>query len=393
MKRLILFVISCLLSVVFILPGDLLAKEEELESEYADISLIDEIPMGEISDYWYQSASEYSHVFPEVSKVGFRDFITQQDNLSLKSWIFAVIRFASYEIIWNGKLLGTLIILSICSSILQSIQTAFESKTISKVADMVIMLVLAILALQSFHLASELVVNTIEQMRDFMLAILPLMLGIMSTVGGFLSVSFFHPFIVTFMHFTVVIISKIIIPLFFLSAILQMVSAFNKEFQVTKLADLLKSTGLSMLVGCLTIFLTILSAHGATSAIQDGVALKTTKFIASNFIPVVGRLFTDATDTILSASLVLKNALGIVGLVILLMVMLFPALKILVIAIIYKLTAAIIQPLGDGPIVKCVGIISQHIMYLLAALLTVSLMFFLTIVVLVIASNVTLMVR
>ena len=46
-----------------------------------------------------------------------------------------------------------------------------------------------------------------------------------------------------------------------------------------------------------------MSVQGTATAIQDGVALKTTKFITGNFIPVVGRTFTDAADTVLSAAL------------------------------------------------------------------------------------------
>lgn len=393
MKQLIVIVSIILTFVVFFLPVHVQAQETELPPEQAELNLADDVPMDELSGYWYEMTGEYGEFLPDISKVSFSDFLNREDNMSLSSWIQGILRYAGYEIIWNGKLLGTLIILAICSSLLQSIQTAFESKTISKIANMVIMLVLLGLALQSFHLTSTLVVDTIEQMRNFMIALLPLMLGLMSTIGGFLSVSFFQPFIVTFMHFTVILISAVIIPLFFLSALLQMVSVLNETFQVTKLAKLLKSTALSLLAICVTVFVTVLSIHGATSAIQDGVALKATQFIAGNFIPVVGRMFTDATDTIFSASLVLKNAIGVVGLTIILIILLFPAIKVLIIALVYKLTAAIIQPLGNGPIVKCIEIISQHIMYLFAALIAVSIMFFLTIALLALASNVTLMVR
>lgn len=356
-------------------------------------SLLEQVSMDETTNYWDQMVTNYGEFLPNIKNVTFRELLQNQDTLSVKDWIQAIISYLGYEVIQNGKLLGTLIILTMFSAVLQSIQTAFESKTVSKVADIVVMLVLLILALQSFQLASSYVNETIIQMRDFMLALLPLMLGLMASFGNLTAVAFFHPVVVGLMHFTVVLVSKIILPLFFLSALLQMISTLNEGFQVTKLAELFKNFGLALLGIVLTVFLSVVSVQGATSAIQDGVAMKTTKFVTSNFIPVVGKLFTDATDTVLGASLLLKNAVGLVGLIILLMLVLFPAIKIIVIALIYKVTAAILQPLGDGPILKCMDIMSKHILYLFAALLAVSLMFFLTIVLLVIASNITLMLR
>ena len=48
-----------------------------------------------------------------------------------------------------------------------------------------------------------------------------------------------------------------------------------------------------------TIFLGVISVQGASAAVTDGITLKTAKFITGNFIPVIGRMFTDATDTVI----------------------------------------------------------------------------------------------
>src|SRR5699024_4772277 len=151
--------------------------------------------------------------------------------------------------------------------------------------------------------------------------------------------------------------------------------------------------GMGTLGVFLTIFLGVMSVQGASTAVQDGVAMKTTKFITGNFIPVVGRTFTDAADTILSASLLLKNAVGIVGLLMIVLIALFPALKIFAIALIYQLSAAILQPVGAGPVISTLDIISKYIVLILACLLAVTFMFFLAIVILVAASNITILLR
>lgn len=104
-------------------------------------------------------------------------------------------------------------------------------------------------------------------------------------------------------------------------------------------------------------------------------------------------MFTDATDTVISASVLLKNTVGILGVAILLFIAAFPAIKVLTLAFIYKFTAALLQPLGGGPIIKCLDIISKSVIYIFAALAIVSLMFFLSLTVIIAAGNITMMVR
>src|SRR5699024_6688811 len=155
--------------------------------------------------------------------------------------------------------------------------------------------------------------------------LLPLVLGLMATFGNVVTVSFFHPIVIFLIHISGVLVSKFILPLLFLSAFLLIVSTLNEHHKVTHLGNLFKSVGMALLWMVFTIFVGGMSVQGAASAIQDVVAMNTPKFLTGNFIPVVGRSFTDAADTVLSASLLLKNAVWIVGMVMILLISLFPA--------------------------------------------------------------------
>jgi stage III sporulation protein AE len=167
----------------------------------------------------------------------------------------------------------------------------------------------------------------------------------------------------------------------------------SENYKVTQLAGLLRNWSIGLMGLFLTVFLGVISVQGVSTAVADGFAIKTAKFITGNFIPVIGRMFTDATDTVIGASALLKNSVGIAGVAILLMIVAFPAIKILMIAFIYKFAAALLQPLGGGPIIRCLDIISKSVIYVFAALAIVSLMFFLSITVIVAAGNVTMMMR
>lgn len=363
------------------------------EQEEVEDALINEISLQGMQDYWNELVQEYGGYLPDLQKTGIYDFIKNDEKFSIKQVLLGALEFLIHEIILNGKLLGMLFMLTLFSVFLQTMHNAFDRGAVSKIAYFVVYIVLLFLALNSFYTVVSYTKETIDMMSGFMIALIPLLLGLMATFGNLVAVSFFHPIIIFLVNASGVIVSKFILPLLFISALLLIVSNLNEEYKVTHLANLFRTVSLGVLGGFLTIFISVMSVQGAASAIQDGIGMKTAKFITGNFIPVVGRTFTDAADTVLSASLLLKNAVGIVGVAIVIFISLFPALKIFTIALIYKIAAAVLQPIGDGPIIKNLNLISNYIFYMLACLLAVSFMFFIGIVIIVAASNLTMLLR
>jgi stage III sporulation protein AE len=356
-------------------------------------SQLDSLNLDELKQYWEDVTHQYGGFLPESQKGSLYDFIKGEKQFSFKQWFSGLIKFAFQEFIMNGKLLGSLILLTILSMFLQTLQNSFEQGTVSKVAYSIVFMVLMIIALNSFHVAIDYAMNAINTMISFILALIPLLLALIASSGGLISAAFFHPVILFLMNMSGVFIQYIVLPLLFLSALLSIVSTLTEHYKVTQLANLLRNWSIGLLGLFLTVFLGVISVQGASTAVTDGVTIRTAKFITGNFIPVIGRMFTDATDTVISASVLLKNTVGIAGVAILILIAAFPAIKILMIAFIYKFAAAILQPLGGGPVISCLDIISKSVIYVFAALAIVSLMFFLSITVIIAAGNLTMMVR
>lgn len=388
--------IRYLLAIAFtllVLPFGSLSASAESMPEPIEDTLLEEVSLSTIDQHWQELVNDYGGFLPELEKTNLYELIKNNGSMSIKNIINGLLKYLGYELILNGKLLGSLLVLTLFSVVLQTMHTAFEQSSVSKIAYFVVYIVLIFIALNSFYIAFSYTQQTIETMSSFMIALIPLILGLIATFGNLITISFFHPIIILLMNISGVLVSKVILPLLFLSALLLIVSSFNKEYQVTHLAHLLRNIGMGILGVFLTVFLGVMSVQGTASAIQDGIAMKTAKFITGNFIPVIGRTLTDATDTIMSASLLLKNAVGIVGLTVIVFLALFPVLKIFAIALTYKVAAAILQPIADGPVITSLHTISKSIIYILACLLIVTLMFFLAIVIIILASNVTLLIR
>lgn len=354
---------------------------------------LESLNIDELKQYWEDVKHQYGGFLPESQKGSLYDFIKGEKQFSFKLWFSGMFKFAFQEFIMNGKLLGSLILLTIFSMFLQTLQNSFEQSSISKVAYAIVFMVLMIIALNSFHVAINYSMDAINTMISFILALIPLLLALIASSGGLISAAFFHPVILFLMNLSGVFIQYVVLPMLFLSALLSIVSTLTEHYKVTQLANLLRNWSIGLLGLFLTVFLGVISVQGASTAITDGVTIRTAKFITGNFIPVIGRIFTDATDTVISASVLLKNTVGIAGVAILILIAAFPAIKIVMIAFTYKFAAAILQPLGGGPVISCLDIISKSVIYVFAALAIVSLMFFLSITVIIAAGNLTMMVR
>ncbi|MBJ8054215.1 stage III sporulation protein AE [Bacillus cereus] len=374
----------------FSLP--IVVQASPIETNVVDQQL-DKLGIEDVKQFWDGLVTKYGGYLPESQKGSFMEFVKGEKEFSIKEWIIGLLKYLFHELVANGKLLGTLIMLTIFSALLQSLQSAFSKSSVSKIADAVVYMVLIIFALNSFYVVMTYARETIQTMVDFILALLPILLALIATGGGVVSVSFFHPIIIFLMNTSGLLMNYIVLPLLLLATILSIVSTMSDQYKVTKLSKLLQNVSVGIIGIFLTIFLGVLSVQGTASAVADGIAVKTAKFVTGNFIPVVGRMFTEAADTVISASGLLKNTVGIIGLVILCLIVAFPAIQIFCIAFIYKFAAAVLQPVGGGAIIQCLDIIGRSIIYVFACLAIVSFMFFLSITIIIAAGNITLMMR
>jgi stage III sporulation protein AE len=143
----------------------------------------------------------------------------------------------------------------------------------------------------------------------------------------------------------------------------------------------------------LVIFIGVITIYGITGSAMDGLALRTAKFATSAFVPVVGGMFSDAVSVVMSASLLLKNAVGVFGILVIAMVCVFPLIKLLALTMILKIAGALIQPVGDEKMASCLNCVGNHMLLVFGAVATVTLMFFLVITIIIGIGNITTLIK
>jgi len=385
-------------TLILLVLGFLILWPIRVMAEGPDNSWIElqaeQLPTDEVESYWQKLMKEYGGFFPDQKVPSFMDMLVQEDQgFSLKTGFLGLMRYMWHEVLYNGHILVTIVLLSIFSMILETLQSAFERKQVSKVAYSICFMVILVLAINSFHVAINYATEAITGMIDFMMAMVPLLFTLLASMGNVATVSVTHPLVVFMVHTVGTLVHTVVFPLLFFSAVLHIVSTLSDKYKLTQLGNLLRMISMSLLGILLTVFLGVISIKGIAGSVVDGVTLRTAKYLTGNFVPVVGKVFADATDTVISASLLVKNSIGLVGVIILLFLCAFPAIKILVLALIFNLSAAVMQPLGDTPIVTCLDTIGKSMIYVFAALAAVGLMFFLAITIMLTAGNVTVMMR
>ena len=194
--------------------------------------------------------------------------IPGNEGFSLKSVFVAIGTFMLHEILYNGKLLVTIVMLSVLSMILETLQTAFEKNNISKIAYSICYMVIIVIAINSFSVAIGYAKEAIEGMVNFMMAMVPLLFTLLASMGNIITVSVTHPLIIFMIHLVSTLIHIMVFPLLFFSAVLHLVSSISDKYKLTQLADLLRNISIALLGILLTMFLGVISVQGLQAPLQ-----------------------------------------------------------------------------------------------------------------------------
>ncbi|MHB1419264.1 MAG: stage III sporulation protein AE [Bacillota bacterium] len=392
MKNL-LFALAILLGLLMYIPPAVAAPVQTATGTTVDEQLKN-LNLKELESFISQVDAEVGDYLPDLSVTKIiADLRSGKTDLSLKSLLEGILKYLFRELLANSSLLGKLVILAVVCAVLQNLQGAFDRSGTGKMAYAVAYLVLVIIALGSFTLAINTGRNAITNMVDFVQALLPVLLTLMAAVGGFSSVAILHPIVVASVSILSTLIRNGVFPLIYFGAVLGLVSQFSDRFQVSRLAGLMKQISMGLLGLFITIFIGVLSIQGVAGSVADGVTLRTAKFLAGTFVPVVGGMFSDALEAIVGTSLLLKNAVSLVGVIVIFALTIFPALKILSTVLVFKLASALVQPFGDNQISDALETMGNSLLLVFGAVAAVGLMFFIAISIIVGLGNMTVMLR
>lgn len=364
------------------------------EEDVSAASVQDNLDFSEIEQYVNQVDQEIKEHLPELSIRKFYEEIKSGNfSWNVKDILLGLLGFFFKEVVANSGLLTKLLILAVASAVLSNLQSAFDKGNIAVLGHGVIYLVLISIALSSFSIAINTGKEAIDTMTGFLYAIMPLLLSLLAAMGGITSAALIHPAMVAMLGFATTMIKTVVFPFIYFMAVLNIVSQISPNYKVNRLAGLFKDLSIALLGIVMTIFVGFLGMQGLAGSVADGLTIKAAKFATGAFIPVVGRSLAEALDTVIGTSLILKNGIGILGVIVIFLLCAIPAIKIIAISLIYRIVAAVIQPFGDNQLSEALHSLANSFLIVFAAVTAVGLMFFFIITITIGSGNISMMLR
>lgn len=312
------------------------------------------------------------------------------DNNELLKNIFPLLGEEIKEAI---KVMVSIIVIVLINSVFKSIADNLNNKSVSQITYYVQYILIATVIMNNFSNIITLLKDTITNMTGFLQSLFPLLMTLMLASGSVVSVNMIQPIILFIINLISNIFQTIIIPAVLIGTALAIVSKISDRIQIDKLSKFIKSSSVWVIGILLTIFVGVLSIEGTLGSSVDGITAKTAKAAVSSFIPVVGKVLGDAVDTVIGCSSILKNAIGIVGVIVVIAICILPIIKLAVITIIYHLTAAICEPIADSRVISLISQMADTFKILLAILCATSVMMIIGVTLVINISNTGLMYR
>ncbi|MBE5793801.1 MAG: hypothetical protein E7323_03865 [Clostridiales bacterium] len=235
--------------------------------------------------------------------------------------------------------------------------------------------------------------QSVTGMAGLMQALFPLLVTLLAAVGGTASSLFYQPAVMAAAGSMTALVQQATMPLAVSVAVLTMVGGLSQQLRVGKLCKLFRQAADWTLGLGFTVFIGVMTVQGLSAAAVDGVSIRTAKYAMDNFIPVVGGMFADTVDTLVGSSLLIQNAVGVLGLLLLLGRLMTPLLRTVAAMLLYRAVAALLEPMTDSPLCRCISDYSEVFSLLFIIQLSVGAMFLLLVAQLVMVGHFTVMLR
>ena len=312
-----------------------------------------------------------------VSKI--QNVINGEFKIGQKSVFSSILNLIFDDILKFIPLLASIVVIAIVCGFVSNLRGENNSKSIGDIIHFLCYGVIIILIMGGVVNLINLTTSTLNFLKGQMEVVFPILLTIMTAIGGTASVAVYQPAVALLSSFIMQIFTSVLMPIFIFILIFTIISNLTSTVKLDKFSKFLGSTFKWILGGIFTIFMAFLAIQGITASTYDGVSIRTAKYAMRSYIPLLGGYLSEGFDVILASSILIKNAIGASGLLLMFSVILSPVIQIIVFSLILKLAAAILEPLTDNRISEFIYSIAKSLTLLVVMILGVAFMYLITV--------------
>jgi len=287
---------------------------------------------------------------------------------------------AVLSIFWEGlksylPIIASIIAIAILSGMVGNLKAASNGKSIDNIIHFVTYGVVIIFLGSSLAQILAMTTTTLSTIKSLFDAIFPILLTLLTAVGGTVSVGIYQPAIALLSNLFVSLITYFLLPLFIFTIVFSLVGNLSNNVKFDKFVGFLQGSFKWTIGLCFTIFLGFISIQGIMAGAVDGLSIRTAKFAIKSYVPIVGGYVSDGLSLIMASSVLIKNAIGGVGLFVLFSSIISPILNLALFMLSLKFMAGIIEPIGDKKIANFIADLAKSLSMLIALLVAVAFLY------------------
>lgn len=285
--------------------------------------------------------------------------------------------YLAREVVAGFGMLGALVTMAVLVAVFDGVAAGVAHRGPILTAQTVVRVILVIMGVSAFERAAAIGLETVENMSGVLYALMPSLVTAMAASGAIVTAAVVSPVMIAATAAMGTIVKLWVIPMLLMAAVLGLVGDIGGRKQVSRVAAVMRQWTVIILGLGSTLFVATAGIRSGIAKVSDAAAGRAAKFLAGSMVPVVGKAFSDAIDVVAASSSLVRGALGAFGLVALIMLCLFPLMKMAGIMLAFRIAGALCQPLGDARLSDALWEMADALQGLCVAVGTVGLMFFL----------------
>ena len=313
-----------------------------------------------------------------------KDIIENKGNVSYD--IRSIIREVLLgELSSNKNLMLQLISIVLLGSVFVKLSNSFGNGFISENGFYITYLIITAIMLASFMVTLDMVSSTLEALITIIKIIIPIYALAINFIGHTASSAAMYEVIMVGIWLVQNVVLNVILPMIRFYVIIMLVNNLSKEDYFSKLCKLIDNI-VNWLLKTIIFFIAGLNIIKSLIEPQMDLLGKNVVNKVISSIPA-GTMMSVLTGTFLGAGIIVKNSIGIAGLMVIAIALLAPVLKALIIMLLVRVTAVLLQPIGEKRYVEGVWGLAQGIRLLTLSLISSAALFLLTIAIMAFATN------
>lgn len=246
---------------------------------------------------------------------------------------------------------------------------------ISQAAGYVCYLITALALLTIFAEQIQRIKEAVDRVGRLTQNLFPILMTLLSATGGAGLSGMLSPGAAAASAILTQLVQGTAMTIISMAAILAVIGNLSPSLRLDGLFKLAKSCA-NWLLGCLMVaFLGIMSVQGMLGSAYDSASVETVRYAVDNLMPIVGGEVADTLDVLISNALLVKNAAGVTGLILLLQISLEPVLHLVAVMLMLRIISALTEPVAEGPVLSCMNQFSEVMRCLLVAIVCAAVLF------------------